>query len=443
MSLKTNGLWSTLVVVVLAAGLSAQTPAKPASAPAGQTDQPQEKPTFRVQIDMVTNDVVVKDEKGNFVPNLTKDDFEIYEDGVKQDIASMELIHGGRATNMLAPPPAAAPEGIILPPVRQTNSDVSGRIFLFFVDDLHLQFHNTGRVRDLFKKIAKNLVHDGDMFGIVSSGPSSIAIDMTYDRNRLDEAIKKIAGNELKPSDIIQGPSGSEGPSEVRYRAHVAFSTVEDTLNNLEKVHNRRKALVYVSDGYDFNPFQDARLGNMDPNSPFQQNEFAKSQNQVNQQNGQTGVDPMTQQQQQSEEFADADLARELADLTRTANRANVTIYSIDPRGLVGMGDIDEQVDPSQWNDYIRKSQDSLRVLADETGGIAVVNQNDFDKALKKIDADSSDYYVLGYYSKNPDPTKRRRIVDVRVTRSGQKYSVVARKEYVTKPLPKPSATKK
>jgi VWFA-related protein len=392
---------------------------------------------------MVTNDVVVKDEKGNFVPNLTKDDFEIYEDGVKQDIASMELIHGGRATNMLAPPPAAAPEGIILPPVRQTNSDVSGRIFLFFVDDLHLQFHNTGRVRDLFKKIAKNLVHDGDMFGIVSSGPSSIAIDMTYDRNRLDEAIKKIAGNELKPSDIIQGPSGSEGPSEVRYRAHVAFSTVEDTLNNLEKVHNRRKALVYVSDGYDFNPFQDARLGNMDPNSPFQQNEFAKSQNQVNQQNGQTGVDPMTQQQQQSEEFADADLARELADLTRTANRANVTIYSIDPRGLVGMGDIDEQVDPSQWNDYIRKSQDSLRVLADETGGIAVVNQNDFDKALKKIDADSSDYYVLGYYSKNPDPTKRRRIVDVRVTRSGQKYSVVARKEYVTKPLPKPSATKK
>jgi len=443
MSLKTNGLWSTLVVVVLAAGLSAQTPAKPASAPAGRTDQPQEKPTFRVQIDMVTNDVVVKDEKGNFVPNLTKDDFEIYEDGVKQDIASMELIHGGRATNMLAPPPAAAPEGIILPPVRQTNSDVSGRIFLFFVDDLHLQFHNTGRLRDLFKKIAKNLVHDGDMFGIVSSGPSSIAIDMTYDRNRLDEAIKKIAGNELKPSDIIQGPSGSEGPSEVRYRAHVAFSTVEDTLNNLEKVHNRRKALVYVSDGYDFNPFQDARLGNMDPNSPFQQNEFAKSQNQVNQQNGQTGVDPMTQQQQQSEEFADADLARELADLTRTANRANVTIYSIDPRGLVGMGDIDEQVDPSQWNDYIRKSQDSLRVLADETGGIAVVNQNDFDKALKKIDADSSDYYVLGYYSKNTDPTKRRRIVDVRVTRSGQKYSVVARKEYVTKPLPKPSATKK
>ena len=55
----------------------------------------------------------------------------------------------------------------------------------------------------------------------------------------------------------------------MRYRAHVAFSTVKDLLNNLESVHNRRKALVYVSDGYDFNPFQDARLGLMDPNSPF------------------------------------------------------------------------------------------------------------------------------------------------------------------------------
>jgi len=437
MVLKMNGLWSTAAVVALAVGLSAKTPATPA-----KNDQ-QQKPTFTVQIDMVTNDVVVKDEKGNFVPNLTKDDFEIYEDGVKQDIASLQVINGGRATNMLAPPPAAAPEGIILPPPRQTSSDVSGRIFLFFVDDLHLQFHNTGRIRELFKKISKNLVHDGDMFGIVSSGPSSIAIDMTYDKARLDEAIKKIAGNELKPSDIIQGPSGSEGPSEVRYRAHVAFSTVEDTLANLEKVHNRRKALVYVSDGYDFNPFQDARLGNMDPNSPFAQNEFARSQNQMNQQNGSTGTDPMTQQQQQSEEFADADLARELADLTRTANRANVTIYSIDPRGLVGMGDIDEQVDPTQWNDYVRKSQDSLRVLADETGGIAVVNQNDFDKALKKIDADTSDYYVLGYYSKNPDPTKRRRIVDVKVTKNGQKYTVIARKEYVTKPLPKPTTSKK
>jgi len=455
MSLKINGFWTTAVPVALAAGLvagahstgvraqSGQAPAKPATtSPATQPATGAQLPKFTVTIDLVTNDIVVRDEKGNFVPDLKQDEFEIFEDGVKQDISSMTVVTGGKVANLLAPPPPPPPEGIILPPTRP-RTDVSGRIFLFFVDDLHLQFHNTGRVRELFKKISKELVHDGDMFGIVSSGPSSIAVDMTYDRARLEEAIKKIAGNELKPTDIINGPSGAEGPSEVRYRAHVAFSTVNDVLKNLEGVHNRRKALIYVSDGYDFNPFQDARLGLMDPNSPFAQNEFRRNENQMNSGDGSSAqTDPFTQQQKQSEQFADADLARELGDLTRTANRANVTMYTIDPRGLVGMGDIDEQVDPQQWNEFVRKSQDSLRVIADETGGIAVVNQNDFSKALKRIDAETSDYYVLGYYSKNPDISKRRRNIEVRVTRTGQKWQIWSRKEYVLKAPPAASNNK-
>ncbi|HYM22703.1 MAG TPA: VWA domain-containing protein, partial [Vicinamibacterales bacterium] len=286
MRLTMNGFWSNAAVrvatsAVLAAGLSAQTPQPPQATPA-QQQPPLPAPDFKSLIDLVTNDVIVRDEKGNFIPDLKQQDFEVYEDGVKQEIKSMQVITGGRVTNVLAPPPPPPPEGIILPPTKPRN-DTSGRIFLFFVDDLHLQFHNTGRIRDLFKKISKELVHDGDMFAIVSSGPSSIAQDLTYDRSRLDAAIQKIAGNELSPTDIIQGPSGAEGPSEVRYRAHVAFSTVNDALTQLEQIHNRRKAFVYVSDGYDFNPFQDARLGNMDPNSPFAQNEFARQQNQINQ----------------------------------------------------------------------------------------------------------------------------------------------------------------
>src|SRR5204862_4011058 len=248
---------------------------------------------------------------------------------------------------------------------------------------------------------------------------------------------KKMAGNGLKPQDIIQGPSGAEGPSEVRYRAHVAVSTVNDVLQELEKVHNRRKAIVYVSDGYDFNPFQDARLGLGDPNSPFQQNEMARSQRQMS---SDPNADPMTTQQKQNEEFADADLARELGELTRAANRANTTFYTIDPRGLVGGADISENLDPTQWSDYIRKSQDSLRVLAEETGGLAVVNQNDFDKALKRIDAESSDYYVLGFVSNNPDPTHRRRQLAVKVTRA--RLTVTnQRTEYVLKAPPKPVST--
>ena len=107
-------------------------------------------------------------------------------------------MHGGRITNLAAPPPPPVQEGIILPPTRPTT-DASGRIFLIFVDDLHLDFRNTGRIRELFKKIAKDLIHDGDMFGIVSTGPSSLAIDLTYDRKRLDQAIEQDLGRRPEP----------------------------------------------------------------------------------------------------------------------------------------------------------------------------------------------------------------------------------------------------
>lgn len=431
MTLKRHGFWSSSLVVLLAAGLSAQ-------APAGTAGAQQQTPTFRVQIDAVTMDVIVKDDQGRFIPDLKKEEFEVYEDGVKQDISSMTLSHGGRVANLLEAPPPPPPEGIILPPVRKVQ-DTSGRIFLFFVDDLHLQFQNTGRVRELFKKIGKNLIHDGDLFGIVSSGPSSISIDMTYDRKRLDEAINKMTGGGLKPSEIIGTGSGSEGPTELRYQAHVAFSTMQEALDNLEKVHNRRKALVWVSEGYDFNPFQDSRLGLRDGSSPFMQNQSNVMMNTQDNGDGSTqqAIDPMVEQQKQSETFSDAELAFELGELTRAANRANTTIYTIDPRGLVAGSDIDEQVDPTEWGNYVRKSQDSLRVLSEETGGLAVVNMNDFDKALKNIDAASSDYYVLGYYSTNPDPTMRRRKLEVKVSRKN--VTVFSRKEYVLR-APKQAA---
>src|SRR5262245_15004817 len=422
---KSFGL-GVMTAAALAAGLSAQAPR-------------QTPPTFRVSVDAVTMDVIVKDEAGRFIPDLSKDDFEIYEDGIKQDVTSLTVISGGRATNVLEAPPALPPEGVILPPVRKVN-DTSGRVFLFFVDDLHLQFQQSGRVRNLFQKIAKELVHDGDLFGIVSSGPSSIAQDMTYDKKRLDEAIKKMTGDGLKPSEIINTGSGTEGITELRHRAHVAFSTMLEAMDKLETVHNRRKALVWVSEGYDFNPFQDSRFGLRDPSSPFLQNQSNTLHNNpsddTSDQQSKT-TDPMIDQMKQSETFSDADLAMDLGEVTRAANRANTTIYTIDPRGLIAGGDIDEQVDPTEWNNYIRKTQDSMRVLAEETGGLAVVNQNDFDKALKRIDAESSDYYVLGFVSNNPDPTHRRRQLSVKVTRP--RLTVTSqRTEYVLKPPPRP-----
>jgi VWFA-related protein len=437
-----------LSLALAGSALMAQTP--PAPAPqaqppaAGQQGQPPatgapgQKPTFRVTVDLVTNDVIARDSRGQFVADLTKDDFEIFEDGVPQQIASLVLVHGGRVSNLALPPPAAPPEGIILPPARPSN-DASGRIFLLFIDDLHLDFKNTARVRDLLKKIKGTLIHQGDMFGIVSSGTSSIAIDLTYDLKRIDEALKKVMGGALKPTDIIQGPEGQDGPTEVRYRAHVAFASAAEMLENLAKIHNRRKALIYVSNGYDFNPFEKSRSGQAE----FFENRFGTqaNPNAGSNTNADGTTDPNTSSSDINDpsrsgaKFADADLVRELAELTRAANRANATIYTIDPRGLVGMPDLDDNVDPVEFQEYLSNSINSLRVLAEQTGGIAVVNQNDFEKALKRIDAETSDYYMLGYYSTNPDPLKRTRQIDVKVKRSD--IDVWARKSYSIKTGPR------
>src|SRR4029079_6509579 len=115
---------------------------------------------------------------------------------------------------------------------------------------------------------------------------------------------------------------------------------MQEGLDNLEKVHNRRKALVWVSEGYDFNPFQDARLGLKGASSGFAQNSSNLMHNTTDNGDGTSSQqnDTFVDQQKQQETFSDADLAFELGEITRSANRSNTTIYTIDPRGLVAGG---------------------------------------------------------------------------------------------------------
>jgi VWFA-related protein len=324
---------------------------------------------------------------------------------------------GGRVYNVAAPPAAPLEQGILLPPSRPP-ADASGRVFIIFIDDAHLDVRNTARLRDLLKKISTELIHDGDLFGVSSTGTSSIAVGLTYDRKRLEQAINRVTGNGLSPRDILDIPEGSHGSPEVRHRAHVAFRTAWEIVQNLAKVQNRRKAFVYISSGYDFAPFQQTRA-----------RLEAERYGRPGERPGYPDLNPFARTGAQ---FSDADLAAELAELTRAANRANVTLYPIDPRGLAGGPDIDQDVDAVEWRNYVAKAQDSLRVLADLTGGTAIVNRNDFVSGLKRIDSETSDYYMLGYYSNNPDPGRRRRTIEVRTKQPG--LDVQHRREYVLAP---------
>jgi VWFA-related protein len=399
-----TGAFATLLTLDpawLRTALQAQAPSQPQETPAAAQQPPAPAtPVIRVTADLVSTDVIVRDAKGQFVSDLRQGNFELYEDGVKQDIVSFVLVHGGRTFNQVSVPVAAPQEGILIPRRRPTN-DSSGRVFIIFIDDLHLDFRVTPKTRELLKKIAKDLIHDGDMFGIVTTGTSSIAQQLTYDKQILESAISRITGNSLKLSEIKSAAWSSKGPTEVRHRAHVAFETLNDLLKNLEQVQNRRKAVIYLSSGYDFNPMERTRT----------EERAAKQNMEVEQ----LSLDPFEIEQTSQGAFNEADLVYELTYVTRLANRANATLYPIDPRGLIAGQDIDEEINYQDWLDHVRETQMGLRMLAEETNGFAIVNQNDFDKGLKRIDSETSDYYLLGYYSSNPDPLRRNRKLEVKV----------------------------
>jgi len=120
-----------------------------------------------------------------------------------------------------------------------------------------MDFRNTGRLRELVKKISKTLIHEGDLWG--RSPPGHLRSPGSHLRPQaIDEIIKRISGAGLKPTEISRArrvPKGERGALP----GHVAFSTMYDFLKNLEAVRDRRKAVIYISDGYDFNPFATSR----------------------------------------------------------------------------------------------------------------------------------------------------------------------------------------
>ena len=419
-----------VAATVVALGVAGRVQTAPQRDPASAQPQSVEQgPVFRSGVTLVTTDVIVRDANGQFIPDLGTEDLVVYEDDAVQEIASLVLVHGGRVYNQLLPPvPAQEQEGIILP-VHRPVSDTAGRVFVLFVDDLHLEPTITPQIRRVFKQIADTLIHEGDMFGIVSTGPSSIRVDMTYDRSLLYSSMERITGDGLSASDFIEERmGGNQGPMELRWRVHQAFKAAREIAANLEQVQNRRKSFIYLSSGYDFIPYQETRLRR----SPFGQGFIDPEEENPGVQGGFSylpdadgrGLSPLqVRQLQQMREpgsvFADADLAVLLADLAQAANRANASFYTIDPRGLVAAPEISYAVPLQEFQRYQKQTRFSMRLLADLTGGIAVVNTNNFDDALRRIDAETSDYYMLGFYSSNADTTLRTRQLRVEVNVPG------------------------
>lgn len=199
--------------------------------------------------------------------------------------------------------------------------------WMIFVDDLHLDFRNTGRIRNMMKTIVSELIQEGDRFAIASSGPSTLAVDLTEDRQLLADAIKKTTGNALKYADIQAAPS----LDEVRYRASIAIATAESILSRASLVPGP-EALLFISNGY--------------------------------------GVTP-------------PDILKKLSALTATATQSGARIFAIHPRAAFGDDPLQTFRDAT-WQAHVTAQITSLRSLADKTGGFAIVD-GDFVDQLRRI----------------------------------------------------------
>ncbi len=368
---------------------------------------------------------------------MTRENFTVLEDGQPQSITSFTVVRGGRTFNLLLPPPApsATPEGLVLPAARPRTDDTAGRVLLIFIDDLHFEPEMTPHVRKLVQTIGDYLIHDGDLVSVVSSGPSFISIGPTYDKKAVMEAVGKVRGSGLIPSEIFKSMETSQGPADVRARAQMAFYTAYSILNDLEGVNNKRKAVLYISTGYDFDPFKEARASK----DRIQGGRFSDPLRFT--------IDeeqPVLQHQPRHRGHRAAQVDARDDPLRESRQRLALHDRSARParRGRCGHLPRSERVAHLHPEDH--------QLAALHGGGDRRLSRSSTPTTspseFKKIDAETSDYYVLGFYSSNPDPAKRTRLLEVTVDRPN--VTVASRKEYSLKtpgkpPAPPPLKTKK
>ena len=156
-----------------------------------------------------------------------------------------------------------------------------------------------------------------------------------------------------------------------------------------------RKAIIFVSEG--LTAMLPPQMRNMDASMPGAfTNPVAR--------------DPTAGENNPREDtarfFAQSDLYSRMRDVFTAANRNNTAIYSLDPRGLAtGEFGIDENVGPNQDRAALQMTQDTLRTLAEETDGRAIVNRNDLRRALRRSSATPASITCIGYTSASAPTT--------------------------------------
>lgn len=322
-------------------------------------------PQFRSGIELVEVDVSVLDKDRRPVRGLTKFDFMVLEDGRPQEIVS--------AVEINVPDPIETPAAWMrdVAPDVKANLASSDRLIVLVLDDgqVRMQPAMNQAVKEVGRRVIDRL-GPADLAAVVFTRDNSGAQPFTSDRSRLLKAVERFRAG--------FGGSGG-GDSSADYFFKSSLLTLKYVAESMAEADQRRKAVIYVS----------------------------------------PGVPAATK------------FKPELDAILREAQRTNVNIYSIDPSGLGGL-DNENRTFAGLPSDSFLTPQDAandfLHTLASNTGGLAIVNRNEFSAGVTQIFRENGSYYLIGYRSSaDPTPGRYRRI-EVRVYRPG--LTVRARNGY-------------
>src|SRR5262245_54468861 len=251
-----------LTLAALSGGLLAAQQQPAPQTPAPPADQP--PVTFRVEVNYVEVDAIVTDASGNPISNLTKNDFEIYEDGKKQDVATFSLVNIPieRAERPLF---AAAPVEADV----QSNDHTEGRIYLLVLDDVHTDLTRTPRVKAAATRFIETNFGTNDLAAVVYTGRAGDGQDFTNNTRLLINAINKFQGRKLRSGTLnrIEGArvnpsSGNLEPGDDidqmdrAFRARNMANSIRKLSEFMAGVRGRRKTMILIGEGVDFDIYQ-------------------------------------------------------------------------------------------------------------------------------------------------------------------------------------------
>src|SRR5712692_9828592 len=354
---------------------------------------------IEVTTELALVNVVAHDKKGNLVRDLKKGDFTLFEDGKKQEISTFdsenvdELATAGAAETTVS----GVAGGTLLRSGKKAPPSLDARdrrLMLLFFDFSAMEPEQIDRSVEAAKKFVGTKMQPADLMALVS-----LATNMHVDLDFTDDKTKLLATLTAYNSGQGQGfENGSTGSAEGAAETSGAFSADDRDFNTFNA---DRKLLALQS-------LMQA-LGKL----PQKKNLIYLS----------NGI---------SQSGADNQSA--LRATTAAAVKANVSIYSLDIRGLqafppggkaqsASLHGQSAYSGASVLNDLSNNaaSQDTLATLSSDTGGKAFFDSNDFGTVFSQVQKDSSAYYVLGFTSNNALKDGRFRRLKVQVNRTDLK----------------------